>query len=88
MIRQAFPGAEIPKNFIPLFPNRYLLPKEVWELVGGEKEFERLRRKYPEIITTYPRGEKGGATKFLLWEIQDAIIQDSRDVKRQFSRKL
>ena len=82
MIKQAFPDADMPKNFVPFFPERYVLPAEAWEMCGGEKEFERLRKTYPEIITTYGRGEKETATKFRLWEIQDAIQQEAKDQKK------
>ena len=47
-----------------------------------QKEIERLRKTYPEIITTYGRGEKETATKFRLWEIQDAIQQEAKDQKK------
>ena len=86
-IRQLFPGAVFPKNFAPLFPDRFMLPTEAREMVGGEKEFERLRKDYPEIIRAYNRGERGGATKFRLWEIQDAIQQDAKDQRQKYLRE-
>ncbi len=82
LIKAAFPGAELPRNFIPFFPDRYLLPREAWEYVGGEKEFERLRKAYPETLRTYTRGEAGTATKYRLWELQDAIQEDARRQKK------
>lgn len=87
MIRQAFPGVVFPRNFVPFFPDKFLLPNEAREMVGGEKEFERLRKKYPDMIRTYYRGEGGKATKFSLYEVQDAIHQEKQDQRKKYLRE-
>lgn len=56
-------------------------------MVGGEKEFYRLRSNYPDILIQYKRGEQGTAFRYSLWDIQDAMQEDERNQREQYLTK-
>lgn len=62
-----------------LFPDRFLTREEAYEMVGGRRAFDDLAERFG--VMPFPRFDGARATKYSLYDIQDAMNRYKEQVR-------